>query len=43
MLSNTNKFQKRSKVMLKDKTVVIGISGGIAAYKACDVVSKLKN
>lgn len=29
--------------MLKDKTVVIGISGGIAAYKACDVVSKLKN
>lgn len=28
--------------MLKDKTVVIGISGGIAAYKACDVVSKLK-
>ena len=28
--------------MLKDKTVVIGVSGGIAAYKACDVVSRLK-
>ncbi|RDY25199.1 bifunctional phosphopantothenoylcysteine decarboxylase/phosphopantothenate--cysteine ligase CoaBC [Romboutsia weinsteinii] len=28
--------------MLKDKTVVIGVSGGIAVYKACDVVSRLK-
>lgn len=28
--------------MLKNKTVVIGVSGGIAAYKACDIVSKLK-
>ena len=28
--------------MLKDKTVVIGVCGGIAAYKACDLVSKLK-
>ena len=28
--------------MLKNKTVVIGVSGGIAAYKACDVVSRLK-
>ncbi len=28
--------------MLKDKTVVIGISGGIATYKVCDVVSRLK-
>ncbi|MGL5331006.1 MAG: bifunctional phosphopantothenoylcysteine decarboxylase/phosphopantothenate--cysteine ligase CoaBC [Peptostreptococcaceae bacterium] len=28
--------------MLKDKTVVIGVSGGIAVYKVCDVVSKLK-
>ena len=28
--------------MLKNKTVVLGVSGGIAAYKACDVVSRLK-
>lgn len=28
--------------MLKDKTVVIGVSGGIAVYKVCDVVSRLK-
>ncbi|MDR0879934.1 MAG: bifunctional phosphopantothenoylcysteine decarboxylase/phosphopantothenate--cysteine ligase CoaBC [Clostridioides sp.] len=28
--------------MLRDKTVVIGVSGGIAVYKVCDVVSKLK-
>jgi len=28
--------------MLKNKTVVIGVSGGIAAYKACDIVSRLK-
>lgn len=28
--------------MLKDKTVVISVSGGIAVYKVCDVVSRLK-
>lgn len=28
--------------MLKEKTVVIGVSGGIAVYKICDVVSRLK-
>ncbi|MGX4598748.1 bifunctional phosphopantothenoylcysteine decarboxylase/phosphopantothenate--cysteine ligase CoaBC [Faecalimicrobium sp. JNUCC 81] len=28
--------------MLKNKTVVIGVSGGIAVYKALDVVSRLK-
>ena len=28
--------------MLKDKTVVLGVSGGIVVYKACDLVSKLK-
>ena len=28
--------------MLKGKTVVIGVSGGIAVYKVCDVVSRLK-
>ena len=27
--------------MLKDKTVVLGITGGIAAYKAADLASKL--
>ena len=27
---------------LKGKTVVVGVSGGIAAYKAVDVVSRLK-
>ncbi len=28
--------------MLKDKRVVLGVTGGIAAYKACDLVSRLK-
>lgn len=28
--------------MLKGKTVVIGVSGGIAVYKVCDIVSRLK-
>lgn len=28
--------------MLKGKTIVIGVSGGIAVYKVCDLVSKLK-
>lgn len=28
--------------MLSNKTIVVGVTGGIAAYKACDVVSKLK-
>ncbi|WP_042271729.1 bifunctional phosphopantothenoylcysteine decarboxylase/phosphopantothenate--cysteine ligase CoaBC [[Clostridium] dakarense] len=28
--------------MLKNKTVVIGVSGGVAVYKALDVVSRLK-
>ena len=29
--------------MLKDKTIVLGVTGGIAAYKAADIVSRLKN
>ncbi|OGB87542.1 hypothetical protein A3H38_01235 [candidate division WOR-1 bacterium RIFCSPLOWO2_02_FULL_46_20] len=29
--------------MLKDKTIIVGVSGSIAAYKACEVVSRLKN
>ncbi|MCK8828167.1 bifunctional phosphopantothenoylcysteine decarboxylase/phosphopantothenate--cysteine ligase CoaBC [Natroniella acetigena] len=28
--------------MLKDKTIVIGVTGGIAAYKSVEVVSRLK-
>ena len=28
--------------MLKDKHIVLGVSGGIAAYKACDLVSRLR-
>lgn len=28
--------------MLKGKTIVIGVSGGIAVYKVCDIVSQLK-
>ncbi|TCK88003.1 phosphopantothenoylcysteine decarboxylase/phosphopantothenate--cysteine ligase [Natranaerovirga hydrolytica] len=28
--------------MLENKTVVIGVSGGIAVYKVCDLVSRLK-
>ena len=27
--------------MLKDKRIVLGVTGGIAAYKACDLVSRL--
>ncbi|MBR1820556.1 MAG: bifunctional phosphopantothenoylcysteine decarboxylase/phosphopantothenate--cysteine ligase CoaBC [Clostridia bacterium] len=28
--------------MLKDKRIVLGVTGGIAVYKACDLVSRLK-
>ncbi len=28
--------------MLRDKTIVLGVTGCIAAYKACDIVSRLK-
>ncbi|WFD09105.1 bifunctional phosphopantothenoylcysteine decarboxylase/phosphopantothenate--cysteine ligase CoaBC [Tepidibacter hydrothermalis] len=28
--------------MLNSKNIVVGVSGGIAAYKACDIVSRLK-
>lgn len=28
--------------MLENKTIVIGVTGGIAAYKTCDVISKLR-
>jgi phosphopantothenoylcysteine decarboxylase/phosphopantothenate--cysteine ligase len=29
-------------MILKDKKIILGITGGIAAYKACDVVRRLK-
>lgn len=29
-------------MMLKDKKIILGITGGIAAYKACDILRKLK-
>ena len=28
--------------MLKNKNIVLGVTGGIAAYKACEIISKLK-
>jgi phosphopantothenoylcysteine decarboxylase/phosphopantothenate--cysteine ligase len=28
--------------MLKDKKIILGITGGIAAYKACDILRRLK-
>lgn len=28
--------------MLKDKTIILGVTGGIAVYKAADIVSRLK-
>ncbi|MFQ6031593.1 MAG: flavoprotein, partial [Candidatus Zixiibacteriota bacterium] len=28
--------------MLKDKKIILGITGGIAAYKACEIVRRLK-
>jgi len=28
--------------MLKEKKIIVGITGGIAAYKACDIVRRLK-
>ncbi|MFQ6002884.1 MAG: bifunctional phosphopantothenoylcysteine decarboxylase/phosphopantothenate--cysteine ligase CoaBC [Candidatus Zixiibacteriota bacterium] len=29
-------------MMLKDKKIILGITGGIAAYKACEIVRRLK-
>ena len=42
MNSGISRMIREIKDMLKGKTVVIGVSGGIAVYKACDVVSRLK-
>jgi len=30
-------------ILLKGKTVVVGVCGGIAAYKAVELVSRLKS
>jgi phosphopantothenoylcysteine decarboxylase/phosphopantothenate--cysteine ligase len=40
MKKNPNKNQSRPQ--LSDKVVVLGVCGGIAAYKACDLASKLR-
>jgi len=29
--------------MLRDRVVVVGVSGGIAAYKACELVRRLRD
>ncbi len=34
--------KKQEKKMLKGKTVLVGVCGGIAAYKACELISLLK-
>lgn len=34
-------LKKQVKRMLKNKNIVLGVTGGIAAYKACDLVSRL--
>ena len=34
-------IHKGESIIMEKKHVVIGVSGGIAAYKACDLVSKL--
>ena len=35
-------MSQKSKNPLHDKIIVLGVSGGIAAYKACDLASKLR-
>lgn len=39
MTSNVDDLTKRN---LEEKTIVVGVTGGIAAYKSADLVSKLK-
>lgn len=38
---NAGVYAVSGNIMLKDKTIVICVTGGIAAYKACDLASKL--
>ena len=35
-------YNIKKDAMLHNKTIIIGVTGGIAAYKACDVVSQLR-
>ncbi|MBI5115212.1 bifunctional phosphopantothenoylcysteine decarboxylase/phosphopantothenate--cysteine ligase CoaBC [Candidatus Poribacteria bacterium] len=35
-------MEKTNQQSLSDKIIVLGVSGGIAAYKACDLASKLR-
>jgi phosphopantothenoylcysteine decarboxylase / phosphopantothenate---cysteine ligase len=34
-------LRKAGNTMLKDKQIVVGVTGGIAAYKSCELVSRL--
>src|SRR2546426_10380317 len=34
---------RSSSPMLRDRVVVVGVSGGIAAYKACELVRRLRD
>src|SRR5258706_5351901 len=35
--------RRSSSAMLRDRVVVVGVSGGIAAYKACELVRRLRD
>ena len=39
--SVVNKISNQVKIMLESKNIVLGVTGGIAAYKSCDLVSRL--
>lgn len=41
MVKSIRDFIHKGEIIMEKKHVVIGVSGGIAAYKACDLVSKL--
>lgn len=41
-MSGPKRMASSSKPMLKDKTIIVGVSGGIAAYKVADLVSRLR-
>ena len=40
-MKNIKENEGNCKMRLKDKKILVGITGGIAAYKACDLVSQL--
>ncbi len=41
-MKEINRKNQQESKMLKGKKIVLGVSGGIAAYKACELVSRLK-